>query len=345
MKENSFKKALVMGILLVLLVLSFFLLKPILIPMIVAFILAFIFNPVYNMFYKIFKSKNISASLICLILLFLIILPIWFLTPIVIDQSFKIYLAAQQMDFVTPLKGIFPSLFASEQFSAEIGSILHSFFTKTTNSLVNELSQIIFNFPTLLLQFSVVFFTFFFVLRDKDKVIDYIKTLLPFSKDVETKMFESSKGITTSLIYGQIIVGIIQGIIVGVGLFIFSVPNSLFLTLLAILGGILPIIGTTLVWVPVVIYLFIAGNTFSAIGVLLFGIFSSTIDNVIRPLIVSKRTNIHPVVVLIGMIGGLFLFGVLGFILGPLILSYLLILLDTYRKNQAPSLFIEQKKN
>lgn len=334
-----------MGILLVLLVLSFFLLKPILIPMIVAFILAFIFNPVYNMFYKIFKSKNISASLICLILLFLIILPIWFLTPIVIDQSFKIYLAAQQMDFVTPLKGIFPSLFASEQFSAEIGSILHSFFTKTTNSLVNELSQIIFNFPTLLLQFSVVFFTFFFVLRDKDKVIDYIKTLLPFSKDVETKMFESSKGITTSLIYGQIIVGIIQGIIVGVGLFIFSVPNSLFLTLLAILGGILPIIGTTLVWVPVVIYLFIAGNTFSAIGVLLFGIFSSTIDNVIRPLIVSKRTNIHPVVVLIGMIGGLFLFGVLGFILGPLILSYLLILLDTYRKNQAPSLFIEQKKN
>ena len=232
---------------------------------------------------------------------------------------------------MTPLKNIFPSLFASEEFSAEIGSVLYSFVTKMTNSLVNLLSQLILNFPTIFLQLIVTFFTFFFVLRDKDIIVSYLQSILPFSKDIEKKLFESSKGITSSVIYGQVIIGMIQGLIVGLGLFIFNIPNALFLTLLASLAGIFPIIGTTIVWLPIVIYLFIKGSTFSAIGITMFGITSNVIDNVIRPAFVSKKTRMHPLLVLIGMIGGLFLFGILGFIIGPLIIAYVLIILEIYR--------------
>ena len=341
MEDIYFRKIMTSVILITLAVLSFLLVTPILLSIIFGILLAFLFTPVYNWFYKIIKSKNISAFLVCFLLILLIVLPLWFLTPVVIDQSIKIYISSQQMDFVKPIKSIFPAFFSSEEFSTEIGSIIHSFVTKSTNKLMNALSTLVLNFPTLFLQSIVVFFTLFFVLRDKEEMILYIKSLLPFSKEVEGKLFKLSKNITSSVIYGQIVIGIIQGLLLGLGLFIFNVPNTLILTLLACLAGVFPIIGVAIIWIPVVIYFLIAGNTFPAFGVIVFGLVSSSIDNVIRPIIVSKRTNMPSSLILIGMIGGLFLFGILGLILGPLILAYLLIILEIYRKKRTPSILTQ----
>jgi len=168
---------------------------------------------------------------------------------------------------------------------------------------------------------------------------------LPFSKDVQKKCFDYTKGITGSVIYGQIIIGMVQGVLTGAGFLIFGVPNALLLSLLAILVGVLPIIGTTIIWLPVVIYLFIGGNTVPALGVMAFGLMSNIVDNFIRPVIVSKATKMHSGIVLVGMIGGLFFFGVLGLILGPLILAYLLIILELYRNKKTPGFFIQEEEN
>jgi predicted PurR-regulated permease PerM len=145
-----------------------------------------------------------------------------------------------------------------------------------------------------------------------------------------------------SILYGQIVLGIVQGIIAGLGFFIFRVPNSFILTLLAILAGVFPIIGTSIVWIPVMIYLLIAGNTFSAFGVAIFGISSSIIENLFKPIWISRLTKVNSSIILIGMIGGLLMFGILGVILGPLILSYLLIVLEIYRNKKIPGAFIEE---
>jgi len=341
MDENYFRKIMTGIILIALIVLTFFLLKPILLSVIVGFILAFLLTPVYNLVYKITKSKNLSAALICVLLIALIFLPFWFLTPIFLDQSFKIYVATQQMDFVKPLKAIFPSLFSSEAFSAEIGSIVYSFATKITNSLMNSFADLILNFPTLFLQFLVVLFVFFFALRDKNEIISYTKSLLPFPKETEEKIFKRSKEITISVLYGQIIVGIILGIIVGAGFFIFNVPNALILTLLAVLAGIIPLIGTTIIWIPTAIYILIAGNFFSALGITVFGLIASSLDSFLKPIIISKRSKMHPALTLIGMIGGFFLFGILGFILGPLIFAYLIIIIEIYRNRNLPDILIQ----
>ena len=342
MDDIYLRKVMATVIVLGLLVLSFLLIKPILISIIVALILAFVFSPVYEWLYKVTKLKNISAFLICILLISLIVLPFWFLAPIFIDQSVKVYLASQQMDFVAPLKKIFPSLFASDQFSEEIGSIIKSFVSRMANYLTNFFSQLIVDFPTLFLQFVVVIFSFFFILRDKEELADYIKSLLPFSKDVETKLFKYSKDITSSVLYGQVIIGFLQGIFVGIGLFIFQVPNALFLTLFACIASIMPLLGPVIIWVPVVIYLYITGDATSALGITVFGLIASTIDNFLRPMIVSKKTHLHSSIVLIGMVGGAFLFGILGFILGPLILSYLLIILEIYRNRKTSGIFIQQ---
>jgi predicted PurR-regulated permease PerM len=326
-----------------LIVLSFLLLKPILMSILFGVVLAFIFSPIYKFFYKITKSKNFSATIICVLLILLIFIPLWFLLPSLVSESFHIYVSSQQADYITPLKKVFPNFFQTEELSNEIGSVIHSFVTRTINSVTNAFSNLILNFPTIFLQAIVVFFVLFFVLRDKDELIEYIQSLLPFSKEIEKKLFESTKGITNSILYGQVVVGLLQGVIAGVAFFLFGVSNSLFLTFLACLAGIFPIIGTAIVWLPVVIYLLIAGNTFAATGITILGLISSHIDNFLRPAIVSKRTTLHSSVVLIGMVGGLFMFGILGVILGPLILAYLLILLELYRnkKGSETNVFIQ----
>jgi predicted PurR-regulated permease PerM len=343
MQEEYLKKILNILVLGVLLVLAFFLLKPLLLSIILGVILAFIFNPIYKLINKRLKSKNFSAIIICSSLIILILLPIWFFTPIIIDQSFKVYQASQKIDFGNHFNNFFPAIFSSENFSNEIGSTISSFVSGVANKLVNFLGELILNFATFFFKSIVVFFTFFFVLRDKNELILYLKSLSPFSKSMEKKFLESSKNITASVIYGQVIVGVIQGLITGLGFFIFGVPNALFLTLLATLAGIFPIIGTTIIWIPVAIYLISEGNTLATFGVIIFGVVSSSVDNFLRPMIVAKRTNLHVSVLFVGMIGGLFLFGVLGFILGPLILAYLLILLEIYRNKPAPNFFIQKE--
>jgi predicted PurR-regulated permease PerM len=339
MDNIDFKKVAIIAVLTILSILSFFLLKPILLSIITGLLLAFVFSPIYDMLYKRIHSKNISALIICGGILLILFLPLWFLTPIILDQSFKIFQLSQQIDFVAPLQKLFPSFFASEQTANEIGSILHSFVTKTTNSITNSIGNLILNFSTLFLQMTVVIFTFFFLLRDKDLFVAYIRSITPFSKDIEKQIFDSSRDITYSVLYGQVIIGLIQGFIVGLGFLILGIQNALFLTILACLAGIFPIIGTTIVWLPIAIYLFITGDTFSAVGITIFGLVSNIIDNILRPIIVSKRTRMHPALVLIGMIGGLFLFGILGFILGPLILAYFFIILDIYRNKHSPGVF------
>lgn len=340
MEQDFYNKAVTGALLTVLVILTFFVLKPILLSVIFAILLAFLFIPVYNWISKRVKSKNLSAIIISVFLILLIILPLWAFAPIMVDQSLKVYSATRQMDFATPLEDFFPSIFASKEFANEVGSIIYSFVNKTINSIVVSFSSLIVNFPMILMHLIVIAFTFFFVLRDKDEILDYIKSLLPFSKEIEHKLFAQTKGITISILYGQVVVGIIQGLIVGLGFFIFGVSNALLLTLFAALAGIFPIIGTTIVWLPVVIYLFAAGSTFSAMGVLIFGLIATFVDNILKPVIISKRTNIPTLIMLIGMVGGFFLFNIIGIIIGPLILAYLLIVLEIYRNKRKPGILL-----
>ena len=342
MDEVYFRKATTIVILSTLLVLSFFLIRPILMSIIGGILLAFIFSPIYNFLYKLTKSKTLSAALICAVLLLIIILLIWFFAPLVVEESIKLYRASQSMDLVTPLKKIFPSIFSSDQFSQEIGSVLQSFITKATNSLMNYFSNMLLEFPTILMNIFVVFFIFFYVMRDKEEIKEYIKGLLPFSKEVEKKLFDSTTDITFSVLYGQLVVGIIQGIILGIGLFALHVPNPIVLSLIGVVAGVLPIIGPSIIGIPVAISFILAGSPLSALAILLFTMASSFSDQLFRPLLVSKRTKLSTLLVITGMIGGFFMFGILGFVLGPLILAYLVIIVEIYRNKSLPGVLIKE---
>ncbi len=196
--------------------------------------------------------------------------------------------------------------------------------------------------PHLLLQGAVILFAFFFTLRDWQDFKEYIKSLSPFTPAGEEKIFRKFDEITKSVIYGQILVGIAQGIMTGIGLFIFKAPSPLLLMVLAIFLGIIPMIGTWPVWIGVTIYMIVMGQTTQGLLFLAYClIFVAWIDNILRAWIVSKSSKLNSGIVLIGMLGGLYLFGIIGLILGPLILAYLIIILDFYKERKFSELFRE----
>jgi predicted PurR-regulated permease PerM len=342
MTDDFLRKAVPLITVLALIVLAFFVVRPILIAIILGILLAFIFSSTYRLILKLTKKKNLSAFLVCILLMALIIVPLWYLAPVLINQAIKFYLAAQQMDFITPLTNLFPNFFNSDSFSNEVANAIRVFITNSTDSLINSFTNFLVNIPKIILELVVVFFTFFFVLRDGDRLVLYIKSLIPFSKDVEDKLVKSTRDITLSILYGQVIVGIIQGLIASIGFFIFKVPNAVLLMVISAFAGIIPIFGNVIVWLPVAIYFLLAGNTLAALGVAAFGLISILIETLIKPVFISKFSKINTSIVLIGIIGGMMVFGLFGVILGPLILAYLLIIFEVYRDKKTPDVFIQQ---
>jgi predicted PurR-regulated permease PerM len=344
MDEKSFNKIASMVLLAVLAILTFFILRPILISTIFALILSFIFYPIYKKFLLWTKNKNLSALIICLILLAIIIIPLLFFVPLLVKQTFEVYLYMQGEDVLVPLHNLISNFFPSSDISNDLIIAVNSFTSKLASSFLSKFTEILLNSPIILLNLVLILFVFFFGLRDGDKFVNYIQTVSPLSKEAEKKIFKQFKDITHSVIFGQIVVGIAQGIITAIALFIFKVPNALVLTLIATFVGVLPIIGPWLVWVPVDIYLFLTGRTAAGFGMLVYGLLIITwVDTLVRPLIVSKKTKMNSAIVLVSMLGGLFVFGVLGLILGPLIISYLILLLESY-KNKRESILIQKEK-
>ncbi|OGJ19017.1 hypothetical protein A3K73_07770 [Candidatus Pacearchaeota archaeon RBG_13_36_9] len=340
--EKSFNKIMSIILIAVLVVLTFLILRPILISTIFALILSFIFYPLHKRIRSIVKSKNLSALIICLILLAIIIIPLIFLIPLIVRQSVQVYTFLQGEDFLSPVYSLI-NKFSSPDVSKDLIVGLNSFTAKMVDSFLSKFQDIILGSPVILLHLLIILFVFFFGLRDGEEFIAYLQSLSPLSKESEKKVFQQFKDITYSVIYGNILVGVIHGLVAGIALFILGIPNAVILTLLAVFFSVIPLLGPWLVWVPVDIYLFSAGRTTAAVGLLIYGlVVISWIDNIIRPLIVSRRTKINSAIILVSMVGGLFVFGVLGLILGPLIISYLILIIEIFRNKKTDSILIQK---
>ena len=341
----TFKDMISLVLVLGLFILAGIIIKPIIIAIISGVLLGYIFYPVYRIFLRKLKRENLSALIVCLGLIIIIVTIISFILSALINQAINLYLALQGIDLSTILAQTIPN-FLSNELSSALGGSLNTFISNILTKGLSKSGDIILNLPMILLQLFVVIFIFFFALKDGKKGIDYLKSLDLFEKETQEKFFKQFKDITYSVLMGQIVVGIIQGIIAGVGYFIFGVSNPLILTLLTMLVGVIPLIGPWLIWVPVVIYLFASGNSGAGFGLLIYGlIVISWLDAIIRPVIVAKKTRINSAIVIIGMIGGLYIFGILGLIIGPLILAYVLLVIELYRKKSFKNENIIFKEN
>jgi predicted PurR-regulated permease PerM len=134
-----------------------------------------------------------------------------------------------------------------------------------------------------------------------------------------------------SVIRGALIVAILQGIMAGLGFLIFGVPNPAFWGMIVVVASLIPIVGTWLIIIPAIIYLFATGHVFGAFGFLIWsGVIVNVIYNIVSPQLMRRGTGIHPYIILLGVLGGIAFFGPIGFLLGPFIVALLFSLLNMY---------------
>ncbi len=343
LQEKIFKDIILIVLLVVLIVAAILVVKPIFLALVLGSLLAYIFTPLYKKSKKLIKNPTASALIICLGLLIILLAAVYFLVSPFINQAMDFYLSMQGVNLGEKIASVLSNII-SKELSLTIANSLNNIISHLLTSFLTSVSGLALKLPGIFLQILVTIFIFFFALRDGEKAICYLKSISPLSKEVHDRFLKNFKEITSSILLGQVIVGIIQGLVTGIGLFVFRVPNAFVLTFLSIIAGVLPLIGSWIVWVPTSIALIVSGNTNSGVGLAIFGILIvAWIDNILRPIIVSRRTSINPAIVLIGMIGGLFAFGFIGLILGPLILSYVILIIELYKEKKAESILIKEE--
>ena len=330
------------GVLILIVILAFLvfiLIKPIILSIIGGLILAYALSPLYKIILRKIKNKNTAAALVSILTLLVIIIPLYLIAPLLIRQVFTLFELSQKLNIQNFLNSLFPT--ASEQFIIQLITSFNAMISKVSSTILNSLVTLLLEIPTILFHLVIVSFVFFFTLKDSEKLREFVSSLSPLNKIQELKLVKQFKDITNTIVYGQIFIGIIQGLIAGIGFFIFGIPNVIILTTLAVILSIIPIVGPFFIWVPLIFYMLLTGA--SKVAIILFIAYNlilvSNIDNLLRLHLVARKTNLSQVIILVGMIGGLMIFGLLGLILGPLILAYFIVFLEAYRKNELSSLY------
>lgn len=336
--DKDMKKVTLALMVIALAVLTFMIIRPVLLAIIGGLILAYVFFPVYKRICRHVKYETLAAAIVSIIVLLIIAVPLWFLTPILMQQLFEVFKFSQEINLVGAIANLVPT--ASTDLIYQLEIPVNNALGKITTTILNSLVGFVLDFAVIALQLLLVAFVFFFALKDEKKLKDFVSGLSPLNKVQEKALIKQFKDMTSSVINGQVVAGLVQGILAGIAFLMFGIPNALILTFISVIVGIVPVIGMGLIYIPVTIYLFLTGSPVLAFLYLAYNIILvSTADGFLRAHLVSRRTQISQVVVFVGMIGGFFLFGILGLILGPLILAYFLTFLRAYKERTLSSLF------
>jgi predicted PurR-regulated permease PerM len=335
-----------------LLVLSFFIIKPFISAILVSLVLAYIFYPVYKLVNKKIKNKNVAAFTTTIIVIFLIVVPSFFILNTISREAIFLYSASKDKmltgdflegvcmeegkDFSCKITNFFRRVFSHPQIQQYLGTTIK----EAVSFLVEKIRDFLFSIPARILNFFVMMFVVFFLFRDGKKFVEKVEDLLPLKKAHKKQVFVKFNDTAFAVIYGSLIVAIIQGSLGGIGFFAVGIKNPLIWAVIMMFFALVPFVGTVVVWLPAALILIFNGYVQSdtlvivkGIGLLVYGTFViSFIDNLIKPKIIGDRAKVHPVLVLLGVLGGLHFFGFIGIIVGPLVLALLVTFIKIYEE-------------
>jgi predicted PurR-regulated permease PerM len=323
------------------LLLSFFILKPFLAPLALAAVFAVVLQPLFKRILKYVPNRNgfaplstVFISVVC------IVIPLWFIGIHIFKEAAQLYaslvagqdrqdiaitliksLGQLSENFIPGTAGFFNNL------SANLDVYIKEGLTWLTQHLGGALSTL----SGLLLDLFIFLVSLYYLLQDGPKLKKALIALSPLEDRDDKIIFDRLESAVNSVVKGSLLIAFIQGILTALGFIFFSVPNGVLWGTVTVIAALIPGIGTALVVIPGVIYLFIVGNTISAIGLLLWGVIVvGTIDNLLRPTVVGRDLQLHPLFILLSVLGGLVFFGPIGLFLGPIIMSLLFAFISIY---------------
>ena len=311
-------------------VFSFLIFRPFWIVLVLSISFSIVFFPIYNWFNK--KLPDWLSALLT-VLLFIIIVGglIFGVSLIILDQSQNVYnLFANSENNSLFLDSINNSI--NHILPQGISFNIYEKISNTLSIITNNITSIFTSTLSTLFSFFLTFLAMFFFLKDNKLWKRAIKIVSPLSDTNDEQIINKLSLSVNGILKGYILIAFIQGTLVSIGFAVFGVPSPALWGLVAMITALVPTIGSGLVTIPAIIFLFATGNIVGAIGLTIWGLaLVGTIDNILNPIIVGNKINLHPLLILFSALGGISLLGPVGILVGPLTVSLLYTLISIYR--------------
>lgn len=332
----------VIGLLIVLGISLYPVIRSFVIPVILAAAFSTLFYPLYSKLQQVFRgNRPLSAFATCLILILCLVVPFYIVMHLMVIESLRFY---QEVGPV--LKNVM-STGDGSQFFQKVSRYLPTELLTTLNvniaGVLNDTLKSLASFASkavnrtsagvlgLLTNIVVMFFTMFYFFIDGEALVHRLKFLSPIRDDYEDLLFSRFLLISRATVMGTIIIGIIQGLFGAATLLVFGVKSWLLWGFIMIFLSIIPMVGAWLILIPAGIFQIFSGNIWQGIAIIaICMVIVSNIDNLLRPRLVGKEAKLHDLVIFFSSLGGIAAFGVLGFIVGPVIAALFISVLDIY---------------
>jgi len=309
-------------------------------PFITIFILAAAFSVVLNPVYlwiKIHLVKNIPwlASIVTILLFVLILcIPLFFVGRAIFNQTQDLYYNIVNLNsenysqFIGSINTYINKLLPAG-FDFDISSKITELISSLSNNLANFFSSILNSILTLFL----IIFSLFYLLKDGEKWKNGFVNIFPLKNRDTNEILSNLHKSINRIFKGSFIIAILQGVLSWIGFMVFGVPNAIIWAVLVCVASFIPTVGTSLISVPAMLFLFFSGMQFQALGLLIWSAFLvGMVDNILSPYLISKDSDIPSLFILFSILGAIVLMGPLGILIGPLVLSLLYSLISIYKK-------------
>jgi|TARA_Y100000310_G_C20549156_1_gene747162 predicted PurR-regulated permease PerM len=352
MDSELYRKIIFSMIFLVLILVSFLIIKPFLTAVLTGIIFSYIFYPLYLRIYKKITNKNAASLITSVLVILMITLTLYFMLNTVSKEAYTTYQLSRQKvvsgQFISECQPADKpgcktmNYFADKANDPRVKYYFDTTVKGVTTKITESISNILFSIPIFLLDMFIILFVMFFLFRDGEIFVDKVERIMPLKGKYREHVFKKLNDMAYAVIYGSIIIAIIQGTLAGLGFFILGLPSPLLWGAVMIFASLIPYVGSSIVWFPASLMLIFEGylnfeTTLIVKGILLilYGIFViGTIDNILKPKIIGSKGGLHPVLVLLGVVGGLKFFGFVGVIIGPIILAMLVTFINIYEEEK-----------
>jgi len=297
-------------------------------------------SPVYQRLLARLRGRSSLASLLTVVLvIFLILLPLAGFFGLVTAQAVKVSAAVtpwveQQVSRPEAVSHFLRSLPFYEEIAPYRNQIISragELVSGISAFLLNRVASFTFGTLNAVLMTFIMLYTMFFFLKDGVRLLEKILYYLPLKDQDERRMLDRFTSVARATLKGVLVIGALQGGLAGIASAVAGIPSAAFWgTVMAVLS-IIPPIGSALVWIPAVIILALTGELAKALGLATFcALVVGSVDNILRPILVGKDTQMHEMMVFFSTLGGLILFGMPGFIIGPIVAALLITVLEIY---------------
>lgn len=317
----------------------FFIFQPFLTAIIAAAILAALFKSPYNTFEKWTRGhRGWSAFLTCLLVIFIIITPLFFIFSLAIGEANSLY---HTLGEESALERMIDRTVATVQARPYL-NIFFDTQTLSQENVINDIRQFSQNAIGLLqaayqgvtdfvFWVFVMFFTLFYFLIDGKRALKYLMELSPLRDEHDRLLIKKFVSISRATLKGTLVIGAIQGCLGGLTFLIAGIPSPAIWGIVMVLFSVIPMVGSAILWIPAGIILLLLGDVWQGVFVLAVGTgIISVVDNILRPKLVGKDTQMHPLMVFFATLGGIALFGLSGFVIGPIMVALFLALGEIY---------------